>query len=75
MNSFEERFENYLANKQITNADCVRLSKFIVGAIREGYNNQPDQKEVFEHLAMFFIAGIDSVDKAAEVVYGVTEHE
>lgn len=74
MSTFEERFENYLANKQITPADCVRLSKFIVGSIREGYNNQPDQKEVYEHLAMFFIAGVDSVDKAAEVVYGRTEH-
>lgn len=75
MSTFEERFENYLANHQITTDDCVRLSKFIVGAIREGYNNQPDQKEVYEHLAMFFIAGVDSVDKATEVVYGVTEHK
>lgn len=75
MSTFEERFENYLANHQITTDDCVRLSKFIVGAIREGYNNQPDQKEVYEHLAMFFIAGVDSVDKATEVVYGRTEHE
>lgn len=74
MSTFEERFENYLANHQITTDDCVRLSKFIVGAIREGYNNQPDQKEVYEHLAMFFIAGVDSVDKATEVVYGRTEH-
>lgn len=71
MNTFEERFEHYMANKQITPDDCVRLSKFIVGAIREGYNNQPDQKEVYEHLAMFFIAGVDSVDKAGEVVYGI----
>lgn len=71
MNTFEERFENYMANHQITTDDCVRMCKFIVCAIREGYNNQPDQKEVYEHLAMFFIAGVDSVDKASEVVYGI----
>lgn len=75
MNTFEERFENYLANHQITTDDCVRLSKFIVGAVREGCKNQEEHKEVYEHMALFFIAGVDSVDKASEVVYGVTEHK
>lgn len=75
MNTFEERFENYLANHQIMPDDCVRMCKFIVGAIREGYKNQEKQKEVYEHLALFFIAGVDSVDKATEVVYGRTEHK
>lgn len=75
MNTFEERFENYLANHQITTDDCVRLSKFIVGAVREGYKNQEEHKEVYEYLALFFIAGVDSVDKANEVVYGRAKHE
>lgn len=75
MNTFEERFENYLANHQITTDDCVRLSKFIVGAVREGYKNQEEHKEVYEYLALFFIAGVDSVDKANEVVYGRTKHK
>lgn len=75
MKSFEERFEHYLANKQITTDDCVRMCKFIVGAVREGYKNQEEHKEVYEYLALFFIAGVDSVDKASEVVYGRTKHE
>lgn len=75
MNTFEERFENYLANHQITTDDCVRLSKFIVGAVREGYKNQEEHKEVYEYLALFFIAGVDSVDKANEVVYGRAKHK
>lgn len=75
MNTFEERFEHYMANHQITTDDCVRLCKFIVGAVREGYKNQEGQKEVYEYLALFFIAGVDSVDKASEVVYGRTKHK
>lgn len=71
MNTFEERFENYLANKQITTDDCVRMCKFIAGSIKELCKTEPGQKEIYEPLALFFIGGVDSVDKAAEVVYGI----
>lgn len=53
-------------------SDCPSLSSAASG---KDTRTSRSRKRFYEHLAMFFIAGVDSVDKAAEVVYGRTEHE